>query len=260
MVLLSAEIVLKENHRVVRRLIPLWLAIGVALLFFADVAFKNVFLYVLVPWIGWLLFGSTIFALSARNALWLRGLGRIRLAIATLSAVPLAGVLLALSAPALVSAGEKVVCCSPPADDALAAQFRRQRAEFEELLTMFREDSALGRVDYDFTRPANFFSGKALRPSPPLSEARWKAYRQLFDRLALSGGGIEGYDDKHVIYFWRYADGMGAGLGGSGKGFAYSDSLQSDTPAAMGCETPRSDCWQFRPIAGSWFVLEERHD
>ena len=124
---------------------------------------------------------------------------------------------------------------------------------------MFREDSGIGRVAYDFTRPANFFSGTPLRPSAPPTGERLVEYRRLFDRLSLSGG-IEGYDGKHVVYFWRYSEGMGAGLGGSSKGLAYSDSLPPDKPSAAGCAKPSDDCWQFRPIGAGWFVLEERHN
>ena len=152
-----------------------------------------------------------------------------------------------------------LACSSPPSDAALTTEFHNRRADYVRLLRMFREDSGLGRVAYDFTRPANFFSGAPLRSSSSLSPTRLREYQRLFDRLELPGG-IEGYDNKHVVYFWRYAEGMGAGLGGSSKGFAYSDSLPSATPSAVGCEKPENDCWQFRPISDGWFVLEERHN
>jgi hypothetical protein len=72
---------------------------------------------------------------------------------------------------------------------------------------------------------------------------------------------VEGYDRTRVIYFWRYTEGMGAGLGSAGKGLAWSDSLPPGRPAAAGCATPRDECWRFRPIEGpSWFILEERHN
>ena len=147
----------------------------------------------------------------------------------------------------------------PPSDASLVAEFQSRRSDYERLLSMFREDSALGRVAYDFTRSASFFSGAPLRPSGPLTEGRLREYRQLFDRLSLPGG-IEGYDSKHVVYFWRYSEGMGAGLGGSSQGFAYSDSLPPEKPSATGCAKPDDDCWQFRPIGAGWFILEERHN
>lgn len=148
---------------------------------------------------------------------------------------------------------------SPPDDEALISDLRNNRAVYDTLLVMFHADSALGRVASTFTRPANFFSGGSVPAGPPVTADRLAEYRRLFDRLSLIGG-IEGYDRKRVIFFWRYAAGGGAGLGGSSKGLAYSDSLAPDKPASSGCTTPRDDCWKFRPIADGWFVLEERHN
>jgi hypothetical protein len=163
--------------------------------------------------------------------------------------------LLTLTCAALVGCGN-----SPPPNDAtLVTEFQAHRPDYERLLGMFREDSGVGRIAYDFTRPANFFSGAPLRSASILPAERLNQYHRLFDRLTLPGG-IEGYDAKHVVYFWRYAEGMGAGLGGSSNGFAYSDSLPPNTPSAVGCQAPQSECWQFRPIADGWFVLEERHN
>src|SRR5436309_1168150 len=111
----------------------------------------------------------------------------------------------------ILAALSLVACGSPPSDEALLAEFQAHRLDYEHLRGMFLNDSAVGRVAYDFTRPANFFSGKPRPPSSPVSVARLAEYRRLFDRLSLTAG-IEGYDAKHVIYFWRYTEGMGAGL------------------------------------------------
>ena len=156
-----------------------------------------------------------------------------------------------------------VVACSgdtsPPSDAQLIQEFQKNRPEYERLLKMFREDRALGRVAPTFTRPANFFSGAPLSSSPDITATRLKEYRDLFRRLSLEAG-IEGYDDKHVIEFLRYGEGFGAGLGGSGKGIAFSDSLPPDQPAEFGCETPTSNCWRYLPIGAGWFVFTERHN
>jgi hypothetical protein len=152
-----------------------------------------------------------------------------------------------------------VGCGSPPSDEDLVSEFRSRRADYEALTVMFRADSGLGRVAESFTRPANFFSGAKLPRAAPVGPDRLVAYRHLFRRLSLDAG-VEGYDRKRVIYFWRYTEGMGAGLGGASKGIAWSDSLQPGRPAAEGCATPSDDCWQFRPIGGPWFILEERNN
>jgi hypothetical protein len=150
-------------------------------------------------------------------------------------------------------------CRSAPSDQELVAEFRAHRAEYDTLVTMFRADSDLGRIAYTFTRPANFFSGAPLPSSAPLTTERWNHYRRLFDRLSLDDG-IEGYDRKHLMYFWRYGEGMGAGLGGASKGLAFSDSMPADRAVDHGCTAPRDDCWRFRPIGAGWFILEEHHN
>jgi hypothetical protein len=242
----NKQTVLTKNGRVLRLLIPVWLAIGAGLTFLADAAFEKLFVVALLPWLGWVLFGLTILVIATRNAYQLWRLDHNRRALTTALALPVAAALLAFSAPLLAREGEHSICCAFPADSVLISEFQGHRGDYQRLLTMFREDGALGRVAYDFTRPATFFSGGRRVSSLPLTEARWRDYRRLFDRLSLTGG-IEGYGTKRVICFWRYTRGMGAGLGGSSKGFAFSDSLPSDRPSATGCDTPTSDCWQFRP-------------
>jgi hypothetical protein len=150
-------------------------------------------------------------------------------------------------------------CSSPPSDATLLAEFRIHRADFQRLLQMFQRDSALGRIAYDFTRPSNFFSGKPVRTTRVVTPQVLNEYHQLFDELHLTGG-IEGYGEKHVIMMWRYSEGFGAGLGGSSRGFAYSDSLSSNQIHRDGCETRTSDCWSLRPIGGGWFLLDESHN
>lgn len=148
---------------------------------------------------------------------------------------------------------------SPPSDRELVAEFRAHRAEYDTLLAMFRADSVLGRVGDGFTREANFYSGGSPPASPPVTAERLATYRRLFQRLSLPDG-VEGYDQKRVIYFWRWGSGGGAGLGGQGKGLVFSDSLPSDRPAAFGCAGPRDSCSRLRPIENGWFILEERHN
>src|SRR2546430_5260668 len=76
-------------------------------------------------------------------------------------------------------------CGSTPSDQDLVAEFHRHRADYDTLVAMLRADSGLGRVAYDFTRPANFFSGAPLPASTSVTPARLASYRRLFDRLSL---------------------------------------------------------------------------
>ena len=116
----------------------------------------------------------------------------------------------------------------PPNDQQLIAELQNNRAKYDTLLAMFLADSALGRVAHTFTRPANFFSGGPLPTSAPITEARLAEYRRLFDELSLPDG-IEVYDQKGTIYFWRYSSGFGAGLGGSGRSRVVGLCWRSDT-------------------------------
>jgi hypothetical protein len=164
-----------------------------------------------------------------------------------------------LYAAAVSVVGGSSGCTDPPSDAELIKEFHEHRAEYQRLLTMFREDRGLGRIAPTFTRPANFFSGAPLPTSPDISGARLEEYRALFRRLSLEAG-VEGYDDKRIIEFLRYGEGFGAGLGGSGKGLAFSDSLPPDQPATFGCETPESNCWRYQPIGEGWFIFTQRHN
>ena len=146
-----------------------------------------------------------------------------------------------------------------PSDDTLAREFQGHRAEYERLLAMFQADVTLGRIAPTFTRPVNFFSGAPVPPGTPVTEARLQEYRALFARLGLEAG-IEGYGAKHLIEFHRYAEGMGAGLGGRGKGFVFSDSLPPNAPVHIGCESETANCIRYRPLRGGWFLYEEHHN
>jgi hypothetical protein len=76
---------------------------------------------------------------------------------------------------------------------------------------VFLADGKLGRVAYDFTRPAN--------PAEiGISQQRLEEYRKLFDRLDLSAG-IEGYDEKDLV--WFHASTQGLSVTGSGKSYAW---------------------------------------
>jgi hypothetical protein len=172
--------------------------------------------------------------------------------------------LIGLAAVALVTALLMPFYGAPPpvkapSDQSLASELRLSHADYDSLLRMFVADSGFGRVAYDFTRPANFFSGTRQADTTPMTASKLAAYRSLFDRLSLTGG-IEGYDQKHVIYFWRYTSGFGAGLGGSGKGLAYSDSLPIDRPSRFGCTKSGGDCTEFRPIGNRWFILDDHNN
>jgi len=102
-----------------------------------------------------------------------------------------------------------------PTAQLMIANFQNNKADFERLLQLFRNDSQLGRVAYDFTRPAGVTSPTADVPQERLDE-----YRALFTKLNLEAG-IEGYGNKRIVYF--IASTQGLSISGSAKGYVYSD-------------------------------------
>jgi hypothetical protein len=98
-----------------------------------------------------------------------------------------------------------------PTDDVLIDKWTRHRGEFDELLGMFQSDQRLGRVAPTFTRPERWADAG-------VAPARIKDYRRRCDDLGLEAG-IEGYDEKDVV--WFIASARGLSVTGSGKGYVY---------------------------------------
>src|SRR5258706_15795853 len=104
-------------------------------------------------------------------------------------------------------------------DQELINTWRDHKSEFQQLLQMFISDKGLGRVAPNFTRPENPIS-------VGVTPERVKAYRNLCDALGLYAG-IEGYDEKEII--WFHASTQGLAVSGSSKGYAHL----SKTPALL---------------------------
>lgn len=153
----------------------------------------------------------------------------------------------------LLSAVFFAACASKhPSDQALLSQFQSHRSEFNHLLQMFVADKELGRVAYNFTRPAN--------PAEiGISEQRLQEYKQLFDKLGLTAG-IEGYDEKEVI--WFIASTQGLGVSGSAKGFTYLEkppSLLVDSLDGYRSKDGKSFT-AFRHLEGKWYLYLDYED
>ena len=130
--------------------------------------------------------------------------------------------------------------------------FQSHKAQFNQLLQMFLEDKKLGRVAYDFTRPAN--------PSEiGISNQRIQEYRKLFDELNLTAG-IEGYEEKDLV--WFHSSTQGLSISGSSKGFAYvlkPPPLIVDTLDGYRSKDGKSFT-AFRHIEGNWYLYYDFED
>jgi hypothetical protein len=139
-----------------------------------------------------------------------------------------------------------------PSDQSLLDNFQTHKAEFNQLLQMFLADKGLGRVAYDFTRPEH-------PENIGISSDRLQQYRKLFSRLGLSEG-IEGYDEKELV--WFHASAQGLSVTGSGKGYAY---LTKPPPLIV---ESLDNYWSkdgksftaFRHIEGNWYLYFDYED
>ena len=151
-----------------------------------------------------------------------------------------------------VQAGCFVAGASHPTDAQLLDRFSLERATFESLLSMFREDRSLGRVAPDFTRPDD-------PATVGVSAQRVSEYRRLCKALGLQSG-IEGYDGKSTI--WFNASSTGLAVTGSGKGYAYVASAPDlVVPSLDAFEPPDAQSFTaYRHIEGNWYLYLEYTD
>lgn len=143
-----------------------------------------------------------------------------------------------------------------PSDATLIGRFHQNRAAFDELRMMFLAEPTLGRIAPDFTRPANFFSGRSQAESPVLTPKRRARYRELFQQLGLEAG-VEGYDDKEHVFF--HASTRGLGISGSSKGYAFCRSTPQIVVVDLDSYRPRGvrSFTAFRSIGENWYLYFE---
>jgi len=139
-----------------------------------------------------------------------------------------------------------------PSDKDLIDNWRSHKNDFETLLQMFLTDKQLGRVAPTFTRPEN--PGEI-----GVTVARLSEYRNYFSKLDLTAG-IEGYDEKDII--WFHASTQGLTVTGSAKGYAYTKTkpkLLVDDLDKYWSKNGRSFT-AFKSIEGNWYLYFEYED
>lgn len=138
-----------------------------------------------------------------------------------------------------------------PKDEDLVGKFHAHKAEFEQLLQMFQDDKGLGRVS-DFTRPEN-------PESIGISRERIREYQRLFRKAGLEAG-IEGYDEKEII--WFHASSQGLAVTGSGKGYAYTRKRPETVVDNLDSYWSKDgkSFTAFRHIEGNWYLYFEYED
>jgi hypothetical protein len=140
-----------------------------------------------------------------------------------------------------------VAACSGshPEDDELSAAFRDNRASFDRLRDLARQEPRIVRLSHDWAADAqgNRFFGPTRGVIPV---ERWGEYRTLFYELGI----LDGFEVRGgAVYL--FASGAGHGESRTVKGYVHStrtlracDSV-SDAEAAgrEGCHRPLGDGW-----------------
>jgi len=168
----------------------------------------------------------------------------------------LALVAAALAAPALYVGGmfAWLVIADPfggaphPTDDAMLADFNRQRATLEELVHMIEQDPKLERLAPDFLRPDDPSSAE-------VSADRIATYRRLCAQAGIAHG-FSHYGD--TIEFIEHTRGLS--IAGSAKGFVYAPYPDADATIVAGdldaaaASLKDKDVLLQRKIDGNWWL------
>jgi hypothetical protein len=136
-------------------------------------------------------------------------------------------------------------------DEDLIAAFRKHRATFEQLQQMIAADSALHRVDDDWTDPT---TPKDAGVSPE----RMAQYRQLLTEVGCRRGFCA-YPGRPGIYFISAA--QGTVVSSLTKGYYYFEATPPLLVTNTSAYSPENgvDSYEvFRPIEGHWYVYFQR--
>lgn len=118
--------------------------------------------------------------------------------------------------------------CTPqspsyPSDTEMIKNLEGNISEFEELVSMFRNDTM------EVVHPI------WIQPKGRITEERWEEYRKHFERLHLDGG-MRSWGGES-IWFIGYSSGFV--FGGSGKGYMYKPEIPA--PLYQSLDSPPKD-------------------
>lgn len=151
-------------------------------------------------------------------------------------------------------------CDAPhPTDAALAAEFRDNRAGYETLLKMVREETRVTRISYDFIWIDGAGSPTPAQRAALLPKARWDRYRRLFKALKLESGVMR-WPESGSVGFFRSSSGLA--VSGSGKSIVWSPTPLPDALAPSDRRTTEQactsgECHEVRQIAPEWYIAFE---
>ncbi len=142
-----------------------------------------------------------------------------------------------------------------PTDAELIKRFTDHRKEFDQVVSMAKDDKELVRVAPDFTWTTSSVAWPRPDSELGFSKARWDAYRRLFRMLAVEAGVLRPWEHRDAIYLLVQTKGLVTG--GSTKGYAYSDAPLD--PRCQSLDQPlRGDGVCFKPIDEKWYIYLEQ--
>jgi hypothetical protein len=143
-----------------------------------------------------------------------------------------------------------------PTDAELSQRLVDHRESFEQLVAMAKADNEVVRIAPDFTWTSTNFGWPRPDSELGFTPQRWDEYRQLFNALGLKGGIVRPWEHPDAVYL--IVDGKGLVIGGSAKGFAYSDTaLEPHCDSLDNREVRKArddtEIW-FKPLGGKWYL------
>ena len=134
---------------------------------------------------------------------------------------------------------------SYPSDSLLEERFHSHRADFERLVTLFKEDRNLSTVGSEAAWVS--FDVKAN-----IQQQRLNAYRTLFNKLELKSIGRGEKSGNFYILTWKND---GFIIGGSSKLYIYAETPPSPLVDSLdGLARSGHDAYAFKKIADNWYL------
>ncbi|MEY2546603.1 MAG: hypothetical protein QOG48_1720 [Verrucomicrobiota bacterium] len=146
-----------------------------------------------------------------------------------------------------------------PTDAELTQRLADHQKEFEQLVAMAKADKELVRIAPDFTWTTSSVAWPRPASELGFTTQRWDEYRRLFHTLGIEAGILRPYDHADAVYLLVQTKGLM--IGGSVKGYAYSDTvLQPRCDSLDKPEAIRDIEICFKPAGGKWYLYFERED
>ena len=147
-----------------------------------------------------------------------------------------------------------------PTDAELSQRLVDHRKDFERLVAMAKDDKELVRIAPDFTWTTSSVAWPRPDSELGFTPQRWDEYRHLFRSLGIEAGILRPWDHRDAVYLIVQAKGLS--IGGSAKGYAYSDTALEPRCDSLDNREVRKARDEteiyFKPLGGKWYLYLEQ--